>query len=244
LSANYKFIATDNASAFAGNRIQIEKKIPITSQVGLSFSEDAILAELVEKAAVLISDKILASDLLETEVTSKFIRNANMSLKNPATKLDPQQKLISATIIARLKGIKLPEIINDADGTISLSGNNLEVSPGDAEVHINGILVGTCSEKNPLKIPEGICRLQIKRPGFVMEEKLINAYDGITLSFNLEPTNKEYQLWREQLKFLQEIKTGEAFNQNQKRLAEGMFEFLKNSKYEVPEINLNKSLFQ
>jgi hypothetical protein len=104
--------------------------------------------------------------------------------------------------------------------------------------------VGTCSEKNPLKIPEGICRLQIKRPGFVMEEKLINAYDGITLSFNLEPTNKEYQLWREQLKFLQEIKTGEAFNQNQKRLAEGMFEFLKNSKYEVPEINLNKSLFQ
>ena len=244
LSANYKFIATDNASAFAGDRIQVEKKIPITSQVGLSFSEDAILSELVEETAALISDKILASDILEKEVTSKFIRNSNMPLENPATKLDPQQKLISATIIARLKGINLPEIIKDADGTISLSGNNLEVSPGDAEVHINGILVGSCSEKNPLKIPEGICRLQIKRPGFVMEEKLINAYEGITLSFNLEPTNKEYQLWREQLKFLQEIKTGETFNENQKRLAEGMFEFLKNSKYEVPEINLNKSLFQ
>ena len=244
LSTNYKFITTDNASAFAGNRVQIEKKIPITSQVGLSFSEDATLIKLVEEAAGLISEKILASDLLEKEVSSKFVRNSNMPIENPATKLDPQQKLVSATIIARLKGINLPEIIKDADGAISLSGNNLEVSPGDAEVHINGILTGTCSEKNPLKIPEGICRLQIKRPGFVMEEKLINAYDGISLSFNLEPTDKEYLLWREQIKFLQEIKTGETFNENQKKLAEGMFEFLKNSKYEVPEINLNKSLLQ
>ena len=42
------------------------------------------------------------------------------------------------------------------------------------------------------------------------------------------------------IRFLQEIKTGETFNQNQVKLTDGMFEYLKNSKYEVPDINLNK----
>lgn len=244
LSVNYKFTTTDDASAFFGDRLEIEKKIPSSSQVDLSFSEDAILAELVEQAAKLVSDNILASNLTSSEVISKFVKNANIPTSNPITKLDSQQKLISATIIANFKGINFPEIIQDDKGVISLSGNILKVSPNDAEVHINGILVGNCSGKKPLKIPEGICRLQIKRPGFVMKEELINAYDGVFYSFNLEPTHKEYQIWCEKVKFLQEIRAGEAFNQNQKRLAEGMFEFLKNSKYDVPEINLNKTLFQ
>ncbi len=77
-----------------------------------------------------------------------------------------------------------------------------------------------------------------------MEEKLINAYEGLSLSFILEPTEEEYNRWKEQIRFLQEIKAGDTFNQNQIKLTEGIFEFLKNSKYEVPEINLNKSLFQ
>ena len=77
-----------------------------------------------------------------------------------------------------------------------------------------------------------------------MEEKLINAYEGLRLSFTLEPTNEEYNRWQNKIRFLQEIKTGETFNQNQVKLTDGMFEYLKNSKYEVPEINLNKSLFQ
>ena len=48
-----------------------------------------------------------------------------------------------------------------------------------------------------------------------MTEKLINAYDGMTLTFTIEPTDQEYQLWREQIRFLQEINTGEVFNENQ-----------------------------
>ena len=138
----------------------------------------------------------------------------------------------------------MPEIISGKDGKITLSGNILEVTPGDAEILINGLVVGMCSKDGQVKVPEGICRLQIKRSGFEMEEKLINAYEGMTLSFTLKPTNEEYDRWHKQIRFLQEIKAGEIFNQNQIKLTEGMFEFLKNSKYEVPEINLNKSLFQ
>ena len=140
--------------------------------------------------------------------------------------------------------MSIPEIISGNDGQLSLSGNNLKINPGDAEIIINGLTVGMCSNDQEIKIPEGICRMQIKRSGFVVEEKLINAYEGLSLSFILEPTQEEYNLWREQIRFLQEIKTGDTFNKNQIKLTDGMFEYLKNSKYEVPEINLNKSLFQ
>lgn len=242
LSANYEFITTNNASSFTGNRLVIEKKIPLTSRMSLSFSESAVLTNLVEEIADLISQEILNSDLTDESISTKYSKHSEKSSPNPLARKIPHKKLVSATIVAKLKKMILPEIIKSEEGAVSLSGKNIELLPGDAEVYINGILVGNCSEKNPLQVPEGISRLQIKRPGFKMTEKLINAYDGMTLTFNIEPTDQEYQLWREQIRFLQEINTGDIFNENQKKLAEGMFEFLKNSQYTVPEININKSL--
>ena len=39
--------------------------------------------------------------------------------------------------------------------------------------------------------------------------------------------------------FLREIKSGEKLDQNQQKLTEGLYDFLKNSKYKVPRIDLN-----
>ena len=210
----------------------------------MSASENTILAELCDQAAEMISKSILHSDLLETEIVSKFTNSSKSKFTNPLGKFSTDQKLVSVNISANLKEMTMPEIISSKDGQLSLSGNVLKVIPGDAEIIINGLTVGICSKDQKIEVPAGICRMQIKRTGFVMKEELINAYEGLRLSFTLEPTEEEYNRWQEQIRFLQEIKTGETFNQNQVKLTDGMFEFLKNSKYEVPDINLNKSLFQ
>ena len=244
LVANYQFISVSEKSAFTGDSIVVEKKIPLTSQLGLSTSENTILSELLDQASEIISKSIFNSNLLETEIASKFKNSSNSKFTSPLDGLPTDQKLVSVNISANLKDMTIPEIISGNDGQLSLSGNNLKINPGDAEIIINGLTVGMCSNDQEIKIPEGICRMQIKRSGFVVEEKLINAYEGLSLSFILEPTQEEYNLWREQIRFLQEIKTGDTFNKNQIKLTDGMFEYLKNSKYEVPEINLNKSLFQ
>ena len=244
LVANYQFISADEKSALGGDSIIVEKKIPLTSQLGLSTSENTILSELFDQASEIISKSIFNSNLLETEIASKFKNSSNSKFTSPLDGFPTDQKLVSVNISANLKDMTIPEIISGNDGQLSLSGNNLKINPGDAEIIINGLTVGMCSNDQEIKIPEGICRMQIKRSGFVVEEKLINAYEGLSLSFNLEPTQEEYNLWREQIRFLQEIKTGDTFNKNQIKLTDGMFEYLKNSKYEVPEINLNKSLFQ
>jgi len=244
LVANYQFISVSEKSAFTGDSIVVEKKIPLTSQLGLSTSENTILSELLDQASEIISKSIFNSNLLETEIVSKFKNSSNSKFSSPLDGFPTEQKLVSVNISANLKDMTIPEIISGNDGQLSLSGNNLKINPGDAEIIINGLTVGMCSNDQEIKLPEGICRMQIKRSGFVVEEKLINAYEGLSLSFILEPTQEEYNLWREQIRFLQEIKTGDTFNKNQIKLTDGMFEYLKNSKYEVPEINLNKSLFQ
>ena len=244
LVANYQFISVSEKSAFTGDSIVVEKKIPLTSQLGLSTSENTILSEILDQASEIISKSIFNSNLLETEIASKFKNSSNSKFSSPLDGFPTEQKLVSVNISANLKDMTIPEIISGNDGQLSLSGNNLKINPGDAEIIINGLTVGMCSNDQEIKIPEGICRMQIKRSGFVVEEKLINAYEGLSLSFILEPTQEEYNLWREQIRFLQEIKTGDTFNKNQIKLTDGMFEYLKNSKYEVPEINLNKSLFQ
>ena len=244
LVANYQFISVSEKSAFTGDSIVVEKKIPLTSQLGLSTSENTILSELLDQASEIISKSIFNSNLLETEIASKFKNSSNSKFTSPLDGFPTDQKLVSVNISANLKDMTIPEIISGNDGQLSLSGNNLKINPGDAEIIINGLTVGMCSNDQEIKIPEGICRMQIKRSGFFVEEKLINAYEGLSLSFILEPTQEEYNLWREQIRFLQEIKTGDTFNKNQIKLTDGMFEYLKNSKYEVPEINLNKSLFQ
>ena len=244
LVANYQFISVSEKSAFTGDSIVVEKKIPLTSQLGLSTSENTILSELLDQASEKVSKSIFNSNLLETEIASKFKNSSNSKFTSPLDGFSTDQKLVSVNISANLKDMTIPEIISGNDGQLSLSGNNLKINPGDAEIIINGLTVGMCSNDQEIKIPEGICRMQIKRSGFVVEEKLINAYEGLSLSFILEPTQEEYNLWREQIRFLQEIKTGDTFNKNQIKLTDGMFEYLKNSKYEVPEINLNKSLFQ
>ena len=244
LVANYKLISASENSAFGGDSIVVEKKIPLTSKVGLSASEDTIFSELCDQAAEMISKSIFNSALLETEIASKFKDSSNGKFTSPLGRFPTDQKLVSVNISANLKEMTMPEIIAGEDGQLSLSGNVLKVIPGDAEIIINGLTVGMSSNDQKIKVPEGICRMQIKRTGFVVEEKLINAYEGLRLSFVLEPTQEEYSRWKEQIRFLQEIKTAETFNKNQIKLTEGIFEYLKNSKYEVPEINLNKSLFQ
>jgi hypothetical protein len=239
LAASYQFISAIDGAAYAGDELILEKKIPLTSQVGISVTKNAILTELIEKMAAKISSRVQSSETVKKEVTTKFIEHKEEMVPNPLLSDIKSNNNTPIIISAKLKQMTIPEILVGKDGQFSLSGNELAVIPSDAEIEVNGVVVGMCSDKNEIKVPEGLSRLVIRRAGYSMDEKLINAYSGMKLSFVLEPTPEEYRIWQDQLRFLQEIKTGEYFNENQKKLAEGMFEFLRNSKYQVPKINLN-----
>ena len=100
-----------------------------------------------------------------------------------------------------------------------------------------------CFSQEIISIPKGIHRLKIRHAGYISEERLINAHQGMKISISIQPSPEEYERWRTQLLFLENAKAGAILTANEQKIAEGMMEYLKNSKFEVPEINLNKSLF-
>ena len=120
-----------------------------------------------------------------------------------------------------------------------LTDKKVEVSPTDAEIEIGGIVVGMCSNEKKIKIPSGLCKIKVKKAGFNPVERMINAYDGFSITVTLEPTETERNKLQQQIRFLQEIKSGEVLNQTQLKQAEGVYEFLKNSQYSVPKVKLN-----
>jgi hypothetical protein len=238
LSSNYRFISAMDGSSYAGENFEVEKKIPLTSKIEMTVQGNAILNELVGKTVINIAQSVRSSETLAKKIKSNISHVASPKLSSK-TGFTDKNNLVEVQISAKLKNMTIPEMTVGKKGQLVVSGNNIALVPSDAEVEINGIVVGMCSDVKKLKIPAGLSKIRVRKPGFTVVERLINAYDGFSLTVTLEPTPKEYDKWQKQLRFLQEIKTGESLNQNQKLLAEGMFEFLKNSKYEVPKVKLN-----
>ena len=82
LVTNYQFISSAQKSALGGESIIVEKKIPLTSQVGLSASENTILSELLDQAAEMVSKSILNSELWKQRWhrNSRTLQKANLTV--------------------------------------------------------------------------------------------------------------------------------------------------------------------
>ena len=213
--------------------------------VTIKLSRDSILSDLIADAVGEVTKEIFQSDLLAPRGTSKITRGAG-GRDHPLTPLPwrvPDRDRVGITVEARVQKMRMPEIVMNEQDQLVFSGNELEVLATDAEIEMDGILVGNASPDRPISIPKGIHQMTVRRAGFSTEERMINAHEGMKISISIQPSPEEYERWRTQLLFLENAKAGAVLTENEQKIAEGMMEYLKNSKFEVPEINLNKSLF-
>ena len=243
LRGSWRMHSTSDAGSFLGKSFTVEKKIPITQNVTIKLSRDSILSDLIADAVGEVTKEIFQSDLLAPKSTSKFQGTAGREIPNPVALQGADRDRVEITVEARLQKMRMPEIVMNEQDQLVFSGNELEVIATDAEIEMDGILVGNASPDRPISIPKGIHRMTVRRAGFSSEERMINAHEGMKLTIEVQPTPQEYELWRSQLIFLENAKAGAVLTENEQKIAEGMREYLKNSKFEVPEINLNKSLF-
>ena len=243
LRGSWRMHSTSDAGSFLGKSFTVEKKFPITQNVTIKLSRDSILSDLIADAVGEVTKEIFQSDLLAPKGKSKFLAAAGREIPNPVALQGADRDRVEITVEARLQKMRMPEIVRNEQGQLVFSGHELEVIATDAEIEIDGILVGNASPDRPISIPKGIHRMTVRRAGFSSEERMINAHEGMKLTIEVQPTPQEYELWRSQLIFLENAKAGAVLTENERKIAEGMREYLKNSKFEVPEINLNKSLF-
>lgn len=243
LRGSWRMHSTSDAGSFLGKSFTVEKKFPITQNVTIKLSRDSILSDLIADAVGEVTKEIFQSDLLAPSGRSKFKGTAGRVIPNPVALQGADRDRVEITVEARVQKMRMPEIVMNEQDQLVFSGNELEVIATDAEIEMDGILVGNASPDRPISIPRGIHRMTVRRAGFSSEERMINAHEGMKLTIEVQPTPQEYELWRSQLIFLENAKAGAILTENERKIAEGMREYLKNSKFEVPEINLNKSLF-
>ena len=243
LRGSWRMHSTSDAGSFLGKSFTVEKKFPITQNVTIKLSRDSILSDLIADAVGEVTGAIFQSDLLAPKGTSKYKGAGERAIPNPLALQGSTRDRVGITVEARVQKMRMPEIVRNEQDQLVFSGNELEVIATDAEIEIDGILVGNASPDRPISIPKGIHRITVRRAGFSTEERMINAHEGMKLTIEVQSTPQEYELWRSQLIFLENAKAGAVLTENERKIAEGMREYLKNSKFEVPEINLNKSLF-
>ena len=243
LRAGYRLSTSHDAASFKGNSFTVEKKVTLTPNINVLESSDDVLTSLIDDVVDRVSKDILESDLLNEKVSTKFTQSAQPAVRNPVAPGKLQGEMVSVTIEAKMQGLKFPEIVRDDKGNLLVTGKELDVTSTDAEIEVDGVFVGNASAEKKLAIPKGLRRLVIKRPGYTSPERIINAYEGMSLSVLIKPTAEEYKEWNSQMLFLQSVKERQALSEDKSKLTEGFYEFLKNSQYEVPDINLHKSLF-
>lgn len=243
LRGSYRIHSVRDGGSFLGKSFKVEKKFPITRNVSVKLAKDSILSDLIDDAVVEIKKHLFQSDLLEAKTITQFKSTNQREIPNPINNKNSGVDQVEVIIEAKLQGMQMPQLIKNERGELLFSGNKFDVISTSAEVEIDGLLVGSSSATQSISIPKGIHRLKIRHAGHISEERLINAHQGMKISISIQTSPEEYESWRTQLLFLENAKAGAVLTENEQKIAEGMMEYLKNSKFEVPEINLNKSLF-
>ena len=235
LEASYRFLAVKDGTTFAGENFEIQKKVPLTSGINISSLDQSILNDLISECV----EKIIDSVDLSKSLNERILAKQNDDKMQANGQVLSGDGLVEVQIDAKIKNLMIPEMSIGQNGQVMLTDKKVEVSPTDAEIEIDGIFVGMCSNEKKIKITPGRRTIKVKKAGFIPVERTINAYDGFSITVTLEPTETERNKLRQQIRFLQEIKSGEVLNQTQLKQAEGVYEFLKNSQYSVPKVKLN-----
>ena len=241
LDANFRLANSANSGSVLGKNISASKRIPVTSKILIQASKQSILNELIDDIVGQIVDHL--GNIASAHLTKPPVRAVQQNRSQTQTGASPKSNKVQVFISAKLQNLSWPEISKDENQNLTLTGTNYQLESTDAEIEIDGIFVGNSSSTEPVLIQPGLRRLKVIRSGFVVQEKMINAYEGLKLNLLLTPTDEEYKRWQSQIAFTQKIKIGEKLTDIEVKKAEGMYEFLKNSKYELPDNVTIKSLY-
>ena len=241
LSANFRVISSSTSASVFGKSLSAEKKIPVTSNIIIEKSKSGLINELINQISDELVDYVMDMESRNSTVTKQS--NARQTKSLSQLSLNGVDN-VNVTIIAQLKGLAWPSIEKNENGDYIFNGVEQRLEATDAEIEVDGLFVGNCSGETAIPIPSGIRRLKVSRSGYVVTEKMINAHEGMSLTLLLEPSDEEYRKWREQLIFLQNVKRGEKLTDAEVKQAEGLYEYLKNSKFEVPSSVTNNTIFK
>jgi curli biogenesis system outer membrane secretion channel CsgG len=135
-----------------------------------------------------------------------------------------------------MEELSVPEI-RRIDGEWVVTGARIPLQPAQAEVLVDGFLVGTAP--GAITMAPGPHRLRVQGAGLEPIDRFVVARDAMTLTLPMRLSEEGRRRWREHAAFLETLREGAVLRDNEQKLAEGLAEFLSNAR-----INLDTSAIQ
>ncbi|MSR18737.1 MAG: PEGA domain-containing protein [Phycisphaerales bacterium] len=130
-----------------------------------------------------------------------------------------------------LTDLYLPDVVRTADGDWKVTTGKVGIGPMNVTIELDGLAVGTAP--STLGFSPGLHRLRLTRSGLEPVEQMINVRPGLALNIPMKMTPEGYAMWKEQTKFLQDLKQDEVMQEIELERAKAIADFIKRSNLNI-----------
>lgn len=140
---------------------------------------------------------------------------------------------VNFTVSVVAKNIFFPELSVDEQGTLRLANPQGAVGVDSVVVELDGVALGSAKDGQGFKARPGLHRLRLSREGFKPWEGMVNLFDGFNFNATLELSDAGLARWREQARFIQDLKDGAKLTDAQIKVIEGYAQTLRQSGFKI-----------
>ena len=181
-----------------------------------------------------LSDQILpdtdqSANLAESVATKVGLEIAN-ALKDSTAKII---KEVSVPILIIADELSFPAVVVGRDHVLQVSKESLQVKLSGFTILVDGIVVGTTDDGVPVNLPVGLHDISLERNGFSEWKQRVKVSPGLALRPVIRPNTQSIAIWREQVKFIQDLTDGSKLTDAQVELINARAQELRNSGYRV-----------
>jgi hypothetical protein len=181
-----------------------------------------------------LSDSILpdteqSAGLADSIATKTGLEIAN-ALKDSTAKI---VKEISVPVVIIADELSFPTVVVGKDHVLQMSKESLQVKLSGFTILVDGIVVGTTDDGAPVNLPVGLHDISLERSGFSTWKQRVKVSPALSLRPVISPNAQRVILWREQVKFIQDLTDGAKLTDTQVELINARAQELRNSGYKV-----------
>jgi hypothetical protein len=210
-----KLTNANEGGSETADTIEVSKRFLQTEQLQ---QESDVINDLLSEAAVVLGEKL------------KKKVDAN---KIPEVTAAPD--MVPFRIIVGMSDLNIPEIVKDEKGDYIVQANKYRIETMAVTVAVDGVVVGTTAggDETPLYARPGLSKLRLTREGFKPITETINIRKNGVYSFAMQMDPAGYARWRENTRFLNDLKTGAKMSDAQIKAMEGLAKMLEQSGFRV-----------
>lgn len=147
----------------------------------------------------------------------------------------PAQGEVAVRVDVSMQDLSVPDI-RKIDGEWVVTADQYLLEPRAVDILADGFLVGTAP--GSISLSPGPHRLRVEQPGLEPVDRFIVAREGMTLTIPMRLSDEGMTRWMRHATFLEGLKDGASLRRNEEKIAEGIAEFLRNSRLNLDTSSL------